>query len=54
MHHQPRHSHATAPSLYDLLDELTAGCDSDFDAAYDDLEREFAELRCLAVAEHAR
>jgi hypothetical protein len=29
-----------------LLDELSAGCDPEFDAAYDDLEREFAELRC--------
>lgn len=54
MHHHPRHSHVTTSSLNDLLDELTAGCDADFDAAYDDLEREFAELRCLSVAEHAR
>jgi hypothetical protein len=29
-----------------LIDELSAGCDTEFDAAYDDLEREFAELRC--------
>ena len=30
-----------------LLDELSAGCDDDFDAVNnDDLEREFAELRC--------
>jgi hypothetical protein len=28
-----------------LLDDMSAGCDPDFDAAYDDLEREFAELR---------
>ena len=49
MHHQHRHPHPTITSLNDLLDELTAGCDSDFDAAYEELEREFAELRCLSV-----
>ena len=27
------------------LDDLAAGCDPDFDAALDDLDREFAELR---------
>ena len=27
------------------LDDLAAGCDPDFDTAYDDLDREFAELR---------
>jgi hypothetical protein len=32
--------------LASLLDELSAGCDPDFDTAYDDLDREFAELRC--------
>jgi hypothetical protein len=32
-------------NLASLLDELSAGCDPDFDAAYDDLEREFAERR---------
>jgi hypothetical protein len=40
--------HNTSPSivhLVSLLDELSAGCDSEFDAAYDDLEREFAEAR---------
>jgi hypothetical protein len=31
--------------LASLLDELSAGCDPDFDAAYDDLNREFAETR---------
>ena len=31
--------------LRELTDELSAGCDSDFDTAYDDLEREFQELR---------
>jgi len=39
---------ATSSTIYhlaSLLDELSAGCDADFDAAYDELEREFAEAR---------
>jgi hypothetical protein len=32
--------------LASLLDELSAGCDPDFDAAYEELDREFAERRC--------
>ena len=39
--------HAIASRLYELSDELSAGCDSDFDTAYDDLEREFQELRLV-------
>ena len=35
------HSH-----FFKLTEELSAGLDSDFDAAHDDLEREFQELRC--------
>jgi hypothetical protein len=35
----------TNARLVHVLDELSAGCDADFDAEYDDLEREFAELR---------
>jgi hypothetical protein len=31
--------------LASLLDELSAGCDPDFDAAYEELDREFAEAR---------
>ena len=31
--------------LASQLDELSVGCDPDFDAAYEDLEREFAEAR---------
>lgn len=38
-------SHAVNSRLYELCEELSAGCDRDFDACYDDLEREFAELR---------
>jgi hypothetical protein len=37
--------HALNARLIELSDCLSAGCDSDFDAAYDDLEREFQELR---------
>lgn len=29
------------PHCFDLTEELAAGCDPDFDAAYDDLERAF-------------
>ena len=36
---------STVFHLASLLDELSAGCDPDFDAAYDDLEQEFAEAR---------
>lgn len=36
--------HATHRFLQ-LAEELSAGCDPDFDAAYDDLDREFQELR---------
>ena len=32
-------------SFSTLLDDLSAGCDCDFDGDLDDLEREFAELR---------
>jgi hypothetical protein len=37
-----------------LTEELSAGCDSDFDTAYDDLEREFQELRLLVTASDGR
>ncbi len=47
----PSHESPTAASrLAAVLDDLSAGCDADFDAANDDLEREFAELR-LTLAE---
>ena len=42
------HVHDTHTSFFrltSLLDDLSAGCDPDFDAACDDLEREFAEIR---------
>lgn len=31
--------------MLELVDELSAGCDPDFDTHQDDLEREFQELR---------
>jgi hypothetical protein len=31
--------------LVSLLDDLSAGCDPEFDAHYEELEREFAEIR---------
>jgi hypothetical protein len=43
------HNHTTQYTLIELagiLEDLAAGCDHEFDAMYDDLEREFAELRC--------
>ena len=46
--------HAIASRFYQLTDELSAGCDSDFDTAYDDLEREFQELRFLVTASDGR
>jgi hypothetical protein len=38
-------TNAVNSRLLSLIDELSAGCDTDFDSVYDDLEREFAELR---------
>ena len=43
-----QHLHAThfaTSRLVSLLDELSAGCDPEFDATYEDLDREFAERR---------
>jgi hypothetical protein len=39
-------SQTVTSRILTLIDDLSVGCDSEFDAAYDDLEREFAELRC--------
>jgi hypothetical protein len=36
---------STISHLASLLDDLSAGCDPDFDAAYEELDREFAEVR---------
>ena len=35
---------------HELTDELSGGCDSDFDTAYADLDREFQELRLFVTA----
>ncbi len=39
------HSFANLSDFIRQLDDLAAGCDPDFDAAYRELEREFAEHR---------
>lgn len=36
---------AEAFRLTSLLSDYAAGCDPEFDAEYEDLDREFAELR---------
>jgi hypothetical protein len=46
--------HAITSHLYQLTEELSAGCDADFDTANDDLEREFQELRLLVTASDGR
>jgi hypothetical protein len=47
MQYQNRHEVESALfHLAGILEETAAGCDPEFDTAYDDLEREFAELRC--------
>lgn len=37
-----------------LTEDLSAGCDSDFDTVYDDLEREFQELRLIVNTSDGR
>ena len=39
------HTHDHLSQLLRITDELSGWCDADFDTAFDDLEREFAELR---------
>jgi hypothetical protein len=39
------HAVATLSEFIRQLDDLAAGCDPDFDMAYGELEREFAERR---------
>jgi hypothetical protein len=45
-------AHNAASRLVSLLDELTAGCDSDFDTADEELDREFAEIRLQLENQH--
>jgi hypothetical protein len=42
---------AITSRFHQLTDELSAGCDADFDTAYDDIDREFQELR-LQLGNH--
>ena len=44
MHYSIAH-HDIASRLLQLTEELSAGCDPDFDASQEELAREFAELR---------
>jgi len=53
MHHDTD-DHSIHSRMLQLTEELSAGCDSDFDVAYDDLDREFQELRCLNSTSEAR
>ncbi len=43
--HNLQHAETGTHHLISLLDELSGGIDPDFDTAYDELDREFAELR---------
>jgi hypothetical protein len=42
---QRNHDIHSTSCLVTLLDEISAGCDPDFDTANEELAREFAELR---------
>jgi hypothetical protein len=39
------HIFSTVFNLIESINELSAGCDPDFDTAYEELERQYAELR---------
>jgi hypothetical protein len=43
--HNVTQFHAPDSRLHHLVEELFASCDSDFDTAYEDLEREFQGFR---------
>ena len=45
---------AITSRFHELADELSAGCDSDFDTAYDDVDREFQELRLIVTTSDGR
>ena len=43
------HSHTAPSALFELaglIEDMAARCGGEYDPALDDLEREFAELRC--------
>ena len=46
--------HDITTRFHQLTEELSAGCDSDFDTAYDDLEREFQEFRFVFATSEGR
>ena len=50
MHYHTDH-HSITARLLQLTEELSAGCDPDFDASQEELAREFAEVR-LQLANH--
>jgi hypothetical protein len=39
------HAYGTHSRLAELLDQMPAGCDPDFDDGNEELERQFAEIR---------
>jgi hypothetical protein len=45
---------AITSRFHEMADELSAGCDSDFDTAYDDVDRELQELRLLVTTSDGR
>ncbi len=48
---------STQPSLSELvqiLSDYPAGCDSEFDAVHEELERQFAELRLTSPRHEGR
>ena len=53
MQHVPDYQ-AIVSRLHHLTQEISAGCDHEFDAGQEELEREFAELRLLVPAFYGR
>ena len=53
MQHSPDYQ-AIVSRLHHLTEEFSAGCDPEFDAGQEELEREFAELRLLVPALYGR
>ena len=53
LHIDPQTAQSAVFHLAGILEDL-AGCDPEFDTAYDDLEREFAEYRMHCPALEGR
>jgi len=51
MQHDTDH-HDVTSRLFHLTEELSAGCDSEFDTGHEEMEREFAEIR-LQLGSHS-